>query len=189
VAAVEIGLVCPNTTATERLEELRIFNSLIGELAQRKSKPVFIKLPPHHDDIQQRHVLAMVDACLESGIEGLSLSGTRSVVEPRLAMGKGSLAGRPVFPDTLRIVAEVADRAGGRIAVKAAGGVFSGRDALEMLQAGADVVEVYSAFIYRGWNVARQISTELAELGTIPRRSPDRFRRDWNAAQNGAKRS
>ncbi len=184
-AAVEIGLVCPNTTDTERLEELRIFHALVEELSRRKSKPVFIKLPPHHDGVQRHHVVAMVDACLQAGIDGLSLSGTRSVSEPRLAMGKGSLAGRPVFLDTLRIVGDLAERAGGRLAIKAAGGVFTGGDARQILDAGADAVEVYSSFIYRGWDVARRIAAELAELGSLPQRSPNRLGRDRDAVQSG----
>lgn len=162
VAATEIGLVCPNTTETERLEEMRIFSSLLDELARTKSKPVFIKLPPHHDDDHKRQVFAMVDACVQAGIEGLSVSGSRPIVELGLGMGRGSLAGKAVFQDALRIVRDVADRAGGRLAIKGAGGVFSGRDAFEMLAAGAHTIEVYSAFIYRGWHVASQIAQELA---------------------------
>jgi len=165
VAATEIGLVCPNTTETERLEEMRAFTELAGELGQRKTKPVFIKLPPHHDDDRRRQALAMVDACVQAGIDGVSLSGTRPLVEPRLGLGRGSLAGREVFQDALRIVHDVAERSAGRLAIKGAGGVFTGRDACDMLAAGADSVELYSAFIYRGWNVARLIARELlAEL-------------------------
>jgi len=165
VAAVEIGLVCPNTTETERLEEMRVFTTLLDELARRKSKPAFIKLPPHHDADQRRHVLAMVAACSQAGINGVSISGTRPIVEPGLGMGRGSLAGRDVFPDTLRIVRDVAEYSNGRLAIKASGGVFTGRDAFELLEVGAATVELYSAFIYRGWDVARRIASELlAEL-------------------------
>jgi dihydroorotate dehydrogenase len=126
---------------------------------------VFVKLPPHHDDVRRQQVLAMVDACVQAGLDGVSVSGTRPIDEPRLGMGRGSLAGREVFQDSLRIVRDVAERAQGRLAIKAAGGVFTGRDAYDMLAAGADSVELYSAFIYRGWNVARLIARELlAEL-------------------------
>jgi dihydroorotate dehydrogenase len=162
VAGTEIGLVCPNTTETERLEELRSFTSLAEELGRRKAKPVFVKLPPHHDEVRRDQALAMVDACIQAGIEGVSVSGTRPVLEPRLGMGKGSLAGRAVFQDSLRIVRDVAERAQGRLAIKAAGGVSTGRDAFEMLAVGATTVELYSAFIFRGWNVARLIARELA---------------------------
>lgn len=165
VAATEIGLVCPNTTETERLEELRTFTDMAGELGRRKAKPVFVKLPPHHDEARRQEVLAMVDACVEAGLDGVSLSGTRPIEEPRLGMGRGSLAGREVFGDNLRIVSDVAEHARGRLVIKAAGGVFSGRDAYAVLTSGANSVELYSAFIYRGWNVARLVADELvAEL-------------------------
>jgi dihydroorotate dehydrogenase len=125
------------------------------------SKPVFVKLPPHHTPEDRQWVFAMLDVWLDLGLAGISVSGTRQIVEPGLGAGRGSLAGREVFPDTLRIVQDVAQHAGGRLAIKAAGGVFSGADAMTLLQAGATTVEVYSAFIYRGWDVAARINAEL----------------------------
>jgi dihydroorotate dehydrogenase len=165
VAAVEIGLVCPNTTATERLEELRIFTALVEGLMQRVRKPLFIKLPPHHSDADRERIYRMLDECARVGLQGVSLSGTRPVVEPGLGMGKGSLAGRDVFDDSLRILRDVVAHTQGQgLVVRAAGGVFSGADALRMLDAGATAVEVYSAFIYRGWGVAGAIKRELSLL-------------------------
>src|SRR6266571_6431670 len=108
VSAVEIGLVCPNTTESERMDELRIFTRLVEGLSSSVApkKPVFIKLPPHHTDVDRERVFNMLDACLRVGIQGVSVSGTRPIVEPRLGMGKGSLAGRAVFSDSLRITRE-----------------------------------------------------------------------------------
>ena len=160
VAAVEIGLVCPNTTETERLEEQRIFSTLVDGLRGAR-KPVFVKLPPHHSLADRDHVLALLDECLAVGLAGVSVSGTRQIVEPRLGSGRGSLAGREVFPDTLRVVSDVAERSAGRLAIKASGGVFNGEDALRLLEAGATTVELYSAFIYHGWEVAGRINREL----------------------------
>jgi dihydroorotate dehydrogenase len=162
VAAVEIGLVCPNTTETERLEELRIFTTLSEGLVRRLTKPVFIKLPPHHSEADRERIRKMVDVCSRVGIHGVSVSGTRPVVEPGLGMGKGSLAGRDVFEDAVCIVRDVvSDTRGNGLVVRAAGGIFSGQDALRVLEAGAAAVEVYSAFIYRGWGVAGALKREL----------------------------
>jgi dihydroorotate dehydrogenase len=162
VAAVEIGLVCPNTTETERLEELRIFSALAEGLVQRVRKPLFIKMPPHHSDVDRERIFRMLDVCTRVGVHGVSLSGTRPVVEPGLGMGRGSLAGRDVFEDSLRIVRDVVGYARGQLVVRAAGGIFTGEHALRMLEAGAASVEVYSAFIYRGWGVAGDLKHELA---------------------------
>jgi dihydroorotate dehydrogenase (fumarate)/dihydroorotate dehydrogenase len=161
VAAVEIGLVCPNTTETERLEELRIFSALAEGLVERIHKPLFIKLPPHHSDVDRERIFRMLDVCMRVGIHGVSLSGTRPVVEPGLGMGRGSLAGRDVFEGSVRIVQDVVGYTRGQLVVRAAGGVFTGGHALRMLEAGASSVEVYSAFIYRGWAVAGDLKREL----------------------------
>jgi dihydroorotate dehydrogenase (fumarate)/dihydroorotate dehydrogenase len=162
VAAVEIGLVCPNTTETERLEELRIFSALAEGLARRvRHKPLFIKMPPHHSEVDRERIFRMLDVCLRVGIQGVSLSGTRPVVEPGLGMGRGSLAGRDVYEDSLRIVQDVVGYSRGQLVVRAAGGVFTGGQALRMLEAGAASVEMYSAFIYRGWGVAGDLKREL----------------------------
>jgi dihydroorotate dehydrogenase len=64
----------------------------------------------------------------------------------------------------VRITRDVTDHARGRLAIKSAGGVFSGADAARLLEAGATTVELYSAFIYRGWDVAGRINHELGVL-------------------------
>jgi dihydroorotate dehydrogenase len=161
VDAVEIGLVCPNSTETERMQELEMYETLVRQLVARRRKPVFIKLPPHRDPASAASVQQMVRLGADLGIDGLSVSGSRPIVTPRLATGRGSIAGRPVLPDTVRILADVAGWAAGRLPIRAGGGVFTGANTLELLRAGAAAVEVYSAFIYRGPAVAREISREL----------------------------
>ena len=163
VDAVEIGLRCRHTPETSRMSELDVFTPLAEGLPAVTRKPIFVKLPPHHDAEERALALAMVDVCVRVGLAGVSVSGTREVEEPRLSQGRGGLAGRATHQDALRIVRDVAERAEGRLAIKAAGGVFTGRDGLAMLRAGAAAVEVYSAFIYRGWDAPRLIARELAQ--------------------------
>jgi dihydroorotate dehydrogenase len=164
VAGVEVGLICPNTSESERLRELELVGDLVAELGRRRRKPVFVKLPPYHTPEERTRVMIMVDLCVSAGIDGVSLNGGRHVAEPRLAVGRGSLAGRDTFPDALRIVGEVAEHAAGRLVIRASGGVFTGEDAARMLRAGATTVEVYTSFIYRGWRVAGFINRGLLEI-------------------------
>jgi dihydroorotate dehydrogenase len=162
VDAVEIGLICPNSKPEERLEELQIFTALTTELKERITKPLFLKLPPYFDNMNRKRIMAMLDVCLETAIDGVCIQGNGRTEEPRLGAGRGSLSGRPALPDTLRIVREVAEHCNGRIAIRASGGVFTGEEASQVLQAGADAVEAYTAFIYRGWNIASLMCDELA---------------------------
>lgn len=178
VDAVEIGLVCRHTPETFDMAERSSVAELAQGLARQRTKPVFVKLPPHFSDAEKQRSMSIIDMWADAGLDGLSLSGTRQIQEPRLSMGAGGLAGKATTDDALRILDDVATRARGRLAIKAAGGVFDGEDAYRFLQAGATAVELYSAFIYRGWGVANAIARELvAELdrhsdrtvGEIPR--------------------
>ena len=161
--AVEIGLICPNTTPEEQLEELDLFDRLLEGLSATRSKPVFVKLPNYSSTESGKHVLQMVGSCIDHKIEAVCVSASQRLKTSKIGTGEGSLTGRPTFGASLDHVGEVAGFAAGRIAVIGAGGVFSGDDAFAMLQAGATTVELYSAFIYRGWNVAGEIKSELVE--------------------------
>jgi len=91
---------------------------------------------------------------VECVTQGVTIQGNWTVAEPRLSRGQGSLSGRMTFASNLATVRAVAKAAKGRIAVKASGGVFTGGDALQMIEAGATMIDVFTAFIYRGWNTA-----------------------------------
>ena len=170
VEGVEIGLVCRHSPETFEMAELPSVTAIVEGVARRKTKPTFVKIPPHHTPAERERTLAIVDRCVDAGIDGVSLSGTRQIEEPKLSMKIGGLAGRATTDDALRILGDVADRARGRLAIKAAGGVFGGADAWRFMAAGATAVEVYSAFIYRGPTVGRRIAREL--LGELDARGP-----------------
>jgi dihydroorotate dehydrogenase len=162
VDAVEIGLVCRHTPETFDMAERSSVAELAQRLARQRTKPVFVKLPPHFTEAERQRSLSIVDMWADAGLDGISMSGTRQAPEPLLSMGAGGVAGKSTTEDALRILDDVANRARGRVAIKASGGVFDGQDAYRFLQAGATAVELYSGFVYRGWGVARAIARELA---------------------------
>jgi dihydroorotate dehydrogenase (fumarate)/dihydroorotate dehydrogenase len=106
----------------------------------------------------------MIEHCVEAGVEGLKIGGGRPVAEPRLGVKQGTLHGRAIFDAALENVTRAAGLARGRIAIKGNGGISSAADVVAMLRAGATCVDLYSAFIYQGWRVARDINRELAPL-------------------------
>jgi dihydroorotate dehydrogenase len=162
VDAVEVGLVCRHSPETFDMAELPTVSAILEGVGRQKTKPTFVKIPPHHTEAERLRTLAIVDACVANGIEGVSVSGTQQIPEPQLSMGVGGLAGKATTDDALRILGDVADRAAGRLAIKASGGILDGADAMRFLEAGATAIEVYSAFIYRGPAVARGIARELS---------------------------
>ena len=168
VDAVEIGLVCPNSTESERMRELELFDEVVRGVVARRTKPAYIKLPPHHDQDTASNVREMVRRAADLGLDGVSLSGSRTIPIPGFPRDRGSIAGRPVFEDAVRITRDVAGWASGRLSIRSAGGIFDGADAAAMLTAGADAIEVYSAFIYRGPTIATELNRSL--IGELDRR-------------------
>ena len=98
---------------------------------------------------------------------GVTASNTRPVADNRLAVGRGGLSGRPLLPDTLRMVAEIRRHAGDGFVINACGGISSGEDALKALQAGANTIQLYTGFIYQGPWLMKQINRYL--LGYLDR--------------------
>ena len=161
VDLVEIGLICPQTGDEGGLGTLATFAALVEALLAVRRVPILIKLPPHRDAATRDLVREMVRLCREGGLDGVTVGGGRPVADRRLAVGRGSISGRPIRGDTLCIVADVAEWSEGRLAIKAGGGAFTGDDVLALLRAGATAVELYSAFIYRGPGVAAALNREL----------------------------
>jgi dihydroorotate dehydrogenase len=126
--------------------------------------PLFVKLPPFGNDVERDNRLELVERAIHFGLTGVTIPGNWTVPEPRLSRGQGSLSGRQTFAHNLESVRAMAAVAKGRIAIKASGGVHTGADAFEILAAGATMIDILTAFVYRGWNTAAKIKAELLAL-------------------------
>lgn len=160
VDAVEISLMCPNVLKDgERFDAIAMLRGVLERIAGQE-KSVTVRVPndttADHDDFA-----AFVECCVAAGVSGLKVGGGRPVVEPRLGSGRGTLHGRDIFERALENVRRAAGYARGRIPIKGNGGVSSADDVVAMRRAGAVCVDLYSAFIYRGWTIARDINRSL----------------------------
>ena len=118
-------------------------------------------------------MMGLVRVCKEQGVDGLTLANSRPTSDSRLAVGSGGLSGRPVFSRMLEMVRDVRSEVGDYMTINACGGVFTGEEALAAIVAGATTVQIYTAFVYRGPTVAREINKEIlaahvtAEYGDV----------------------
>jgi dihydroorotate dehydrogenase (fumarate)/dihydroorotate dehydrogenase len=163
VDGIEISLMCPNLLRPgERFDDIALLKGVLERTAGRR-KPTIVRIP--NDTARSSDRLAeMIERCVEAGIEGLKVGGGWPVAEPRLGVKQGTLHGGAIFDAALENVVRAAGFARGRIAIKGNGGISSAADVVAMLRAGATCVDLYSAFIYQGWSVARDINRELAPL-------------------------
>ncbi len=178
-AAIEVNISSPNTRGLRVFQERPALDVLLAEINEARQKPLFVKLPPYAaspaagvpesplldraaGEEARENFHSLLDACIEAGVDGVTVANTRPVPDAGLAMGAGGLSGRPLFADTLRMVRDARGHAGSSLAVNACGGASTGDDVWELLAAGADSVQILTAMVYRGPGAARAIGRELA---------------------------
>ena len=165
VDGIELALRCPNRSDRLAIYPVPQLDELMDTLRRGwPDKAMFVKLPPYANDQEKQNRLELVEHAIQFGLTGVTIPGNWTVTEPRLSRGAGSLSGRLTFSNNLKMVRAIAAVTRGRIAIKASGGVHTGSDAFEILAAGATMIDILTAFVYRGWNVAAKIKAELLAL-------------------------
>jgi dihydroorotate dehydrogenase (NAD+) catalytic subunit len=163
VAALELNVSCPNVKSgcvigSERGE----MDALMARVRPRSSKPLIVKLTPNVSDI-----VPVALAAQDGGADALSLINTlrATAIDPRtghpwLGAGQGGLSGPAVRPVALALTTQVAART--HVPIVGMGGIQSGRDALDFLQAGASCVAVGTES-FRDPGAGARICNQLAQ--------------------------
>jgi len=164
---VALNLSSPNTPGLRDLQEgeglralLADARAAIAEAAPQRPPPLFVKLSP---DLTDAALEAAVGAALDSGVAGLVLTNTTARQEGlrEAAALEGGLSGRPLRERSTEVIRRARRASGGRLAIIGVGGVFSAADALEKLRAGANLIQIYTGYVYRGPGLPRAINREL----------------------------
>ena len=164
---IEINISSPNTAGLKVFQEPTSLDELIGKINNVRHKPLMIKLPPYSSkDIEKarENILSLARICTSKGVEGLTIANSRPVIDDRLSIGKGGLSGKPIFEDTIQMVADIRSEVGSKIIINACGGIFTGEDAWRALQAGANTVQLYTGLIYNGPGIVREINRGILKL-------------------------
>lgn len=147
-----LNVSSPNTPDLRKLQEPAAMRALVAEaVAAAGAVPVLVKLAP---DFIAGALEETVDAILQGGAAGLIASNT-TLTRPGLrdattAAEAGGLSGRPLRSLATQTVRRVYAQTQGKVPIIGVGGIETADDAWDKLLAGADLLQVYSAFIYRG---------------------------------------
>ncbi len=158
-----INVSSPNTPGLRDLQseaQLRAILSAVNTVAERP--PIVVKVAP---DLPPDGLADLVEACADHGVTGLIVSNTTvsrpaGLRSPHAPEG-GGLSGAPLRAMSTRMLARAYRLARGRMSLIGAGGVFSGADALEKIQAGASLVQLYTSFAYGGPALIPRLKQEL----------------------------
>lgn len=185
----EICISSPNTSQLRTLQSEEPLNALLEQLVRkaceladradsRNRKPLWPKFAPDMPPRERDRAVVICARHLDPELDAIVMGN--STIDPAInpALEKGGYSGRPLFPKALSEAQSVrrvlmANRKSGRpLTLVGCGGIFDGEDAFEMLQqGGCQLVQLHTAFPYRGPGIARKIRGEL--LGAMDRAGVD----------------
>ena len=148
--AVVINLSSPNTPSLRELQRPEHLEAIVK--AVRGRRPLFVKIAPDLDDALLGEIC---DVCLRLA-DGMICTNT-TVERPFPAVETGGLSGRPLFSRSTEVVAKVRKRVGPNFPLIGVGGIFTAADMDAKLAAGANLVQVYTGFVYEGPLMVRRL--------------------------------
>ena len=161
-----INISSPTTPGLRAVQDDGALDELLGAVREARTAggpPVFLKVAP---DLGAGDAERMVRAAIDHGIDALIIANTtlsRPPLRSRFAAEAGGLSGAPLKSLALEALRAFRSASGGAIPLIAVGGIASADDAWQRIRAGASLVQLYSALVYHGPGLAREIANGLAE--------------------------
>jgi dihydroorotate dehydrogenase len=167
-----VNVSSPNTPGLRELQEKAPLMDLLHKVqavnkALPNPKPVLLKIAPDLTDTQLDDIIEIVAATQIDGIVATNTTIDRSQLQTPAteveAIGAGGLSGKPVTARSTEVIRYIHQKTNGTIPMIAVGGIFTAADAIEKLNAGASLVQVYTGFIYEGPGMVKRICNGLLQ--------------------------
>lgn len=165
-----VNVSSPNTPGLRALQEKEPLQHLLNHIGQLnhskpKPKPVFLKIAPDLTDGELDDVVTILQATHTDGVIATNTTtartGLHTDAETLARIGTGGLSGRPLRTRANDVIRYLRARLGPTFPIIGVGGIMTPHDAVEKLRAGADLVQVYTGFVYQGPTFVKQILRTL----------------------------
>ncbi len=161
-----VNVSSPNTPNLRALQEKEPLTNLLNRLQQendlqKKRKPILLKIAP---DLTDSQLLDIIDIVKDSKIDGVIATNTTISREGLKSSNRtkiGGLSGKPLAKRSTEVIRFLAEKSNKAFPIIGVGGIHSKQDALEKIKAGADLIQLYTGFIYEGPKLIKQINKEL----------------------------
>lgn len=170
-----VNVSSPNTPNLRDLQDREPLTKLLALLqeknlqqAQGKPKPILLKIAPDLTNGQLDDIIAIVE---ETGIAGVIATNT-TISRDQLqtadgtitAIGNGGLSGAPLAQRSTEVIRYLYKQSGHKLFIIGVGGIKSSADAIEKLQAGAKLIQVYSGLVYEGPTLIKSINKGILAM-------------------------
>ena len=167
-----VNVSSPNTPGLRALQEKEPLKNILNTLQKRNlkneiSKPILLKIAP---DLTEDQLDDIVEIVIETKIAGVIATNT-TISRENLKTGKniteeaGGLSGKPLKDKSTAVIKYLAEKSKKSFQIIGVGGIHSAEDAVEKLQAGAVLVQLYTGFIYEGPGLITKINQKVLQLG------------------------
>jgi dihydroorotate dehydrogenase len=171
---VTVNISSPNTKNLRSLQTDQALDQLLSALNERKLAlteqykkrvPVFLKIAPDLDDAQ---IVVIAQSLIKHQMDGVIATNTTLSREAVKGMQHGDeaggLSGAPVLAGSNRVIRLLRQQLGPQFPIIGVGGILSGYDAVSKIEAGADVVQIYTGLIYKGPALVHEVAKSLKQL-------------------------
>ena len=165
-----VNVSSPNTPGLRELQEKESLHKILTYLQmlnrrRDKPKPLLLKIAP---DLTEGQLHDIADLAMEIKLDGLVVSNTTISKEGLITnqeyvnkIGAGGLSGKPIKEISNRVLRTIREKTNETIPLIGSGGIFTGDDALEKIRAGANLVQVWTGFVYEGPAIVKKIVRSL----------------------------
>jgi dihydroorotate dehydrogenase len=171
-----VNVSCPNISDLRKLQDQDSLEKILGRLMKLREqkgikKPVLLKISPDLNEMQLDETLEIVERLKIDGIVAtnttVSREGLHTTAKEIEAIGSGGMSGAPLTGRSLEVVRYIHRKSNGKLPIIAVGGIMCVQDALNMLDAGATLIQIYTGFIYQGPALARRINRAILKRSAI----------------------
>lgn len=162
-----VNISSPNTPGLRALQDEGALTALLDAVLEQRGAggpPIFLKVAP---DLECADIDAIARIALDKGLGALIVSNTtidRPPLKSAHAAEAGGLSGAPLKDKALQRVRDFRSATGGAVPLVGVGGIATSMDAWARIRAGASLVQLYSAMVYKGPGIARHITSGLEYL-------------------------
>ena len=165
-----LNVSCPNVGSHAKLNDKAYLLELITACQKQNklftvNKPILLKIAP---DLNNQQLDEIIELVAETKIDGVIASNTSTKrdnlkvsVERLKEIGNGGVSGQPIKNQSTQVIKYLADTSNKSFPIIGVGGIHSAEDALEKIAAGADLVQIYTGFIYEGPGLIKKINKAL----------------------------
>jgi dihydroorotate dehydrogenase len=163
-----VNVSSPNTPNLRALQDKEPLTQLLQtlqnkNLAKPKQKPILLKIAP---DLTNEQLLDIIDIIKETQIAGVIATNTtisREGLQSENKTEMGGLSGKPLTQRSTEVIRFLSEKSNKAFPIIGVGGIHSADDAIEKLEAGASLVQLYTGFIYEGPGLVRAINKKILE--------------------------